>query len=84
MHNRLKTLDPAHGFNNAAMTVGRTPLERLKALMRTSRTTPPQLRSIMGSSQSMVSMILNGHRALSKMTITILADHFRIDPGYFM
>ena len=62
----------------------RTPLERLKAVLRTSRTTPVQLRSILGASQSMVSMILNGQRALSKKAIAKLADHFRLDPGYFL
>jgi len=63
---------------------GRTPLERLKAAMRASKTTPMQLRSILGGSQSMVSMILSGQRALSKKAIVRLAGHFRIDPGYFL
>ena len=44
---------------------GRTPLERLKAVMRTSQTTAVKLRSILGGSQSMVSMILGGRRALA-------------------
>ncbi|HZK82875.1 MAG TPA: hypothetical protein VFC46_17460 [Humisphaera sp.] len=63
---------------------GRTPLERLKAVMRASQTTPVQLRSILGGSQSMVSMILGGQRALSKKAIARLAEHFRVDPGYFL
>jgi antitoxin component HigA of HigAB toxin-antitoxin module len=63
---------------------GRTPLERLKAAMRASRTTPVQLRSILGGSQSMVSMILTGQRALSKKAIGKLAEHFRVDPGHFL
>jgi antitoxin component HigA of HigAB toxin-antitoxin module len=63
---------------------GRTPLERLKAVLRTSRTTPVQLRSILGASQSMVSMILGGQRALSKKAIARLAGHFSLDPGYFL
>ena len=62
----------------------RTPLERLKAAMRASRTTPVQLRSILGASQSMVSMILSGQRALSKKAIVRLAEHFRLEPGYFL
>jgi HTH-type transcriptional regulator/antitoxin HigA len=63
---------------------GRTPLERLKAVLRTSPTTPVQLRSILGGSQSMVSMILSGKRALSKKAIAKLAEHFRLEPGYFL
>jgi antitoxin component HigA of HigAB toxin-antitoxin module len=63
---------------------GRTPLERLKSAMRTSHTTPVQLRAILGASQSMVSMILNGQRALSKKAIARLAEHFRLDPAYFL
>jgi antitoxin component HigA of HigAB toxin-antitoxin module len=72
--------------NNAIpeTTDGRPPLERLKAAMRTSQTTPVQLRSILGGSQSMVSMILSGQRALSKKTIARLAAHFRLEPGYFL
>jgi antitoxin component HigA of HigAB toxin-antitoxin module len=62
----------------------RTPLERLKSAMRTSQTTPAQLRSILGASQSMVSMILSGQRGLSKKAITRLAEHLRVDPGYFL
>jgi len=74
-------------YENKVMPVqpdGRTPLDRLKAAMRASRTTPVQLRSILGGSQSMVSMILSGQRALSKKAIGKLAEHFRLDPGYFL
>jgi HTH-type transcriptional regulator/antitoxin HigA len=74
-------------YENSVMPVkpdGRTPLERLKALLRTSQTTPVQLRSVLGASQSMVSMILSGQRALSKKTIARLAEHFRLEPGYFL
>ena len=62
----------------------RTPLERLNAAMRASQTTPVQLRTILGGSQSMVSMILTGKRSLSKKAIAKLAEHFRLDPGYFL
>ena len=63
---------------------GRTPLDRLKSILRTSRTSPVQLRGILGSSQSMVSMILGGQEALSKKAIARLAGHFHVDPGYFL
>jgi HTH-type transcriptional regulator/antitoxin HigA len=62
----------------------RTPLQRLKAAMEASNTTPVQLRAVLGGSQSMVSMILNGQRALSKKVIAKLSEHFRLDPGYFL
>ena len=62
----------------------RPPVERLKAAMRTSNITPVQLRSILGGSQSMVSMILSGRRALSKKAIAKLSEHFKLDPGYFL
>jgi antitoxin component HigA of HigAB toxin-antitoxin module len=74
-------------YENNVMPVtpdGRTPLERLKAAMRASQTTPVQLRSILGGSQSMVSMILGGKRALSKKAIAKLAGYFSLDPGYFL
>jgi len=74
-------------YENIVMPVRhdrRTPMERLKAAMRASQTTPAQLRLILGGSQSMVSMILSGQRALSKKAIAKLAAHFRLDPGYFL
>jgi antitoxin component HigA of HigAB toxin-antitoxin module len=52
--------------------------------MRTSQTTPVQLRSILDGSQSMVSMILSGQRTLSQKAIARLAAHFRLEPGYFL
>jgi len=63
---------------------GRTALQRLKAAMQASQMTPLQLRTILGASQSMVSMILTGKRALSKKSIAKLAHYFRLDPGYFL
>ena len=59
------------------------PLERLKALLESSGTTPATLQAILGASQSMVSMILSGQRELSKKAIVKLANHFKLDPGYF-
>jgi antitoxin component HigA of HigAB toxin-antitoxin module len=61
----------------------RSPLERLKALLESSGTTPVMLQGILGASQSMVSMVLSGQRALSKKAIAKLADHFKLDRGYF-
>jgi antitoxin component HigA of HigAB toxin-antitoxin module len=55
----------------------------LKALLESSGTTPATLQAILGASQSMVSMILSGQRELSKKAIVKLANHFKLDPGYF-
>jgi antitoxin component HigA of HigAB toxin-antitoxin module len=81
----IEVLIEAYENNLIPMTRDdRTPLERLKAAMRASNTTPVQLRTILGASQSMVSMILGGQRDLSKKAIARLAEHFNLDPGYFL
>ena len=43
-----------------------------------------QLRELLQCSQSLVSLILNGKRELSKDNIRRLANHFKLQPGYFM
>jgi HTH-type transcriptional regulator/antitoxin HigA len=62
----------------------RPPHQRLKALMDSSGTTASNLQEILGASQTLVSLMLNGRRELSKRTIAKLAKHFRVDPGYFL
>jgi HTH-type transcriptional regulator/antitoxin HigA len=62
----------------------RPPHERLKWLMDSSKVSPTDLQEILGVSQTLVSLVLRGERALSKRTITKLASHFRIDPGFFL
>lgn len=62
----------------------RTPLERLKALLQSSGTNQAELQSILGASQSMTSMILGGHRELSKKAVAKLSQHFKLEPGYFL
>jgi HTH-type transcriptional regulator / antitoxin HigA len=62
----------------------RPPHDRLRWLMESSNTTQSQLRRILGASQTLVSLMLRGERALSKRTITKLAQHFRIEPGFFL
>jgi HTH-type transcriptional regulator/antitoxin HigA len=61
----------------------RTPLQRLRYLLDQSDTTPAKLRQILGCSQSLVSMVLNGERELSKENIVRLAAHFKLNVGYF-
>jgi HTH-type transcriptional regulator/antitoxin HigA len=61
----------------------RKPLERLVYVLAESRTTPSKLQKILGCSQPMVSMILNGSRELSKDNISKLSRHFKLDVSYF-
>jgi len=61
-----------------------TPRERLAALMDFSETTPKRLESILGLSQTAVSLILAGKRGLSKKSIAKLAEHFRLSADYFL
>jgi HTH-type transcriptional regulator/antitoxin HigA len=62
----------------------KTPASRLKFLVRESGATPADLQEILQCSQSLVSLILNGKRELSKENIRRLASHFKVQPGYFM
>lgn len=61
----------------------RTPRERVKSLMESAGLTPAKIGDIIGSRPA-ASMFLNGVRAeLSKTHIRRLAQHFKLDPGYF-
>ena len=60
------------------------PLERLKYIMETSGTTAKDLERLLGCSQTMVSLILNGKRDLSKRNVVVLAQRFGVEPGYFL
>jgi HTH-type transcriptional regulator/antitoxin HigA len=60
-----------------------TPLERLRFLMKESGMTQAELGRLLGGS-SAASMVLSGQRQLSKTHIRTLADHFRLERGYFL
>jgi len=62
----------------------RTPLQRLKALMHDHGLKPTDLQTILGCSQTLVSLILSGKRELSKANIAKLAGRFGVDGGYFL
>jgi HTH-type transcriptional regulator/antitoxin HigA len=62
----------------------RTPVRRLKHLMQQTEMTQARLQALLGVSQSLVSLILSGKRELSKPNIRRLAEHFRVDAGYFL
>jgi len=61
----------------------RDPLTVLKYVMQESGMTQVDLGRLLGN-RSLASLILNGHRQLSKSHIRKLADHFRVSPALFL
>ncbi len=61
----------------------RTPLQRLKYVMRESGMTTAGLGRLLGN-RGLASLIVHGKRGLSKAHIRKLAAHFRLDAGYFL
>jgi HTH-type transcriptional regulator / antitoxin HigA len=61
----------------------RTPLQRLKYLMREAKMKPVQLGELVGG-RAQASLVLHGKRELSKANIRALSDHFGLDAGYFL
>ena len=61
----------------------RDPLTMLKYLMQESGMTQADLGRLLGN-RALASLILNGHRHLSKSHIRKLADHFKVSPALFL
>jgi HTH-type transcriptional regulator/antitoxin HigA len=61
----------------------RDPLAMLKYLMQESGATQADLGRLLGN-RALASLILNGHRGLSKSHIRKLADHFNVSPALFL
>ena len=61
----------------------RDPLSMLKYLMRESGMTQAELGRLLGN-RALASLILHGHRQLSKTHIRKLAEHFRVSPALFL
>ena len=61
----------------------RDALSVLKYLMQESGMTQADLGRLLGN-RALASLILNGHRHLSKSHIRKLADHFKVSPGLFL
>ena len=59
------------------------PLSMLKYLMNESAMTQADLGRLLGN-RALASLILNGHRQLSKSHIRKLADHFKVGPALFL
>jgi HTH-type transcriptional regulator/antitoxin HigA len=61
-----------------------TPLQRLKSLIAESGITPRDLEKIFQCGHSLVSLVLNGKRELSKDNVRALAKHFKMSADYFL
>jgi HTH-type transcriptional regulator/antitoxin HigA len=59
------------------------PLTTLKYLMEESGMTQAGLGRLLGN-RALASLIVNGHRQLSKSHIRKLADHFKVSPALFL
>lgn len=64
-------------------TEPRDPLAMLKYLMQESGMSQAELGRLLGN-RALASLILNGHRHLSKSHIRKLADHFKVSPALFL
>ena len=62
---------------------GREPLAMLKYMMQESGMTQAELGRLLGN-RALASLILNGHRQLSKSHIQKLANHFKVSPALFL
>lgn len=62
----------------------RTPLARLKYLMREHAMKTADLGRLLGSGQGQASLILNGKRELSKANIRTLAERFKVSAALFL
>jgi len=59
------------------------PLTMLKYLMQERGMTQADLGRLLGN-RALASLILNGHRQISKSHIRKLADHFKVSPALFL
>jgi HTH-type transcriptional regulator / antitoxin HigA len=60
-----------------------TTLSRLELLMKETKMSVSGLGRILGS-QPAASLMLSGKRELSKIHVRKLANHFKLNPGYFL
>ncbi|MFI5379062.1 MAG: type II toxin-antitoxin system HigA family antitoxin [Tepidisphaerales bacterium] len=60
-----------------------TPLERLRYIVEQAGMSASDLGRLLGN-RGLGATLLAGRRELSKTHIRMLADHFKVEPGYFM
>ncbi len=58
-------------------------VERLRFLVKEARMSASDLGRLLGN-RSLGSLLLTGRREMSKGHIRMLAEHFRVDAGYFL
>jgi antitoxin component HigA of HigAB toxin-antitoxin module len=61
----------------------KVPLDRLKALVENAGLSASDLGRMLGN-RALGGKLLSGERELSKAHIRRLADHFRVEPGFFL
>ena len=69
--------------HHAADEEKRDPLAMLKYLMEESGMAQADLGRLLGN-RALASLLLNGHRHLSKSHIRKLAEHFKVSPALFL
>jgi HTH-type transcriptional regulator / antitoxin HigA len=81
----LTTLVQAYDQQHARIpSMNLKPHQRLRYLIEQAGLTQTNLAKLLGIGQPAVSLILSGHRALNRQHIIKLADHFKIEAGYFI
>ncbi|MCI0639643.1 MAG: helix-turn-helix domain-containing protein [Gemmataceae bacterium] len=79
----LTMLVEAYDREHYADAKERDALSMLKYVMEESGMTQADLGRLLGN-RALASLILNGHRQLSKSHIRKLADHFKVSPALFL
>ncbi|MBI2807883.1 MAG: helix-turn-helix domain-containing protein [Planctomycetes bacterium] len=79
----LTLLVEAYDREHFADVTPRDPVEMLKYLMQESGMTQADLGRLLGN-RALASLILNGHRQLSKSHIVKLAKHFKVSTALFL
>ncbi|HUO07700.1 MAG TPA: transcriptional regulator [Phycisphaerae bacterium] len=80
----LDRLNEDYEEQHHVMPVGKaSALERLRALVKEAGMGASDLGRLLGN-RSLGSLLLSGRREVSKAHIRVLADHFRVEAGYFL
>lgn len=80
---KLLVLDYEHSRFGKPGEYTNTPVERLQFILDEHAMSASDLGRLLGD-RPLGHRILSGQRELSKVHIRKLADHFKLDPGYFM
>ncbi|MGC4032448.1 MAG: helix-turn-helix domain-containing protein [Tepidisphaeraceae bacterium] len=61
-----------------------TPDERLRFIVSESGTSQAKLGTVLGLSQPATSLVLSGKRSLTTDAVKRLAEHYKLNPSYFL